>query len=363
MRRFAVSFLATLVVLTCCSCLKPVEIYSVVVTSGDETRGTASGGGTFLGGSTATISATPNAGCSFTQWDDGNADNPRDITVNSNLSFTAYFLSNEIELQDGFDDEGASYALFSVSDDRQVRFGRGNLQYRASTNTWRMAEHQFDYIGSDNRKISSTYDNWIDLFGYGTSGWESGASAYQPYSSVALYSSYYPGGSWENDLTGDYAEADWAWHNAILNGGNRTHAWRTMTADEWYYLLAQRSNATLKRGNATIGDVHGLVILPDNWAPSDSCPAFIANKINWDANTYTKAEWLWMEMYGAVFLPAAGFRCFTTYYSNGVEGCYRSTTHATVDNSKGIDFTHEAIAPEYNHWLHFGFSVRPVRDN
>ena len=41
-----------------------------------------------------------------------------------------------------FDANGASRALFSVSDSRQVHFSRGNLQYLASTGGWRFALEQ-----------------------------------------------------------------------------------------------------------------------------------------------------------------------------------------------------------------------------
>lgn len=44
----------------------------------------------------------------------------------------------------------------------------GNLQYQASTGIWRFAEHQYDYIGSGNENISTSYSGWIDLFGWGT---------------------------------------------------------------------------------------------------------------------------------------------------------------------------------------------------
>ena len=43
---------------------------------------------------------------------------------------------------------GALSGLFSVSATQQVHFSQGNLQYQASTNTWRFAEHQYDYVGT-----------------------------------------------------------------------------------------------------------------------------------------------------------------------------------------------------------------------
>ncbi len=71
--------------------------------------------------------------------------------------------------------EGALPGLFSVSEGEQVRFSKGNLQYQASTKTWRFADQQYDVIGMDNEKISETYSGWIDLFGWGTSGYDHGA--------------------------------------------------------------------------------------------------------------------------------------------------------------------------------------------
>ena len=67
--------------------------------------------------------------------------------------------------------EGALTHAFSVSSTKKVYFAKGNLQYRASTDTWRFAENQWDTIGSANMNRSSTYDGWIDLFYYGTSGY------------------------------------------------------------------------------------------------------------------------------------------------------------------------------------------------
>ena len=58
-------------------------------------------------------------------------------------------------------DNGAIKAAFSVSADKQIYFSQGNLQYQASTGTWRFAEHQYDMIGSDNSNISSSYSGWI----------------------------------------------------------------------------------------------------------------------------------------------------------------------------------------------------------
>ena len=75
-------------------------------------------------------------------------------------------------------------AGFSVSRGMTVYFSPGNLQWSATgthaisgggtaSGTWRFAEHQWDIIGEDNQNISSSYRGWIDLFGWGTSGYNS----------------------------------------------------------------------------------------------------------------------------------------------------------------------------------------------
>ena len=56
------------------------------------TNGTVTGGGLYAEGSTATLNATPNTGYRFTQWSDGNTDNPRTVTVTGDQKYTAMFV-------------------------------------------------------------------------------------------------------------------------------------------------------------------------------------------------------------------------------------------------------------------------------
>ena len=265
--------------------------------------------------------------------------------------------------------DGVLPGLFSVSATRQVRFSQGNLQYQASTNTWRFAEHQYDYVGSANSNISPTYSGWIDLFGWGTSGWDSGAECYQPWSTSILNSDYYPGGSEFNGLMGAYAEADWAWHNAISNGGNAAHQWYTLTPSEWTYLLSSRTDASSKKGTGNINGVGGLIILPDSWTLPSGCSftsGFCSlsgdNYSDWTHNSYTLAQWAQMEAAGAVFLPAAGGRKGTDAYGVGNRGYYWSPTPYDANGAYVMNFN-----SEYNNWYFVfsrnnGFSVRPVQD-
>ena len=136
-----------------------------------------------------------------------------------------------------------------------MTFSHGNLQYNAAQGshlcadgttqqgTWRFAEHQWDYVGDaengtvyengikcDNDLLSKTYDGWIDLFGWGTSGWNSGAKEYRPWASSKKISDYCPGGNPDNNLTDAYAYSDWGQYNAI--GTDPAGTWRTLTTEE-----------------------------------------------------------------------------------------------------------------------------------
>jgi len=73
-----------------------LQSYTITVESADPTMGSVTGGGTFTEGSTITISANANEGYYFSSWDDGNADNPRTITVTGNATYKAIFSSNPV---------------------------------------------------------------------------------------------------------------------------------------------------------------------------------------------------------------------------------------------------------------------------
>ena len=269
------------------------------------------------------------------------------------------------EKEFGADGDGMLPGAFSVNATQQVHFSQGNLQYRASTNTWRFADHQYDCVGNANSKISSTYSDWIDLFGWGTSGWSSGATCCQPWSTSTSWMDYYPGGSNTISLTGAYAGADWAWYNAIKNGGNAIHQWRTLTHDEWDYLLNTRADAASKRGTGNIDGVGGLIILPDSWTQPSGCPqfnpGFASSYRDWTHNSYTYAQWTQMEDAGAVFLPAAARRNGTTVYDVGSDGFYWSSSPYNGGDAYSMYFQSNEIHAADRYGRHSGLSVRPVR--
>ena len=68
-----------------------VNTYTIIANVENDAMGTVSGGGEYTYGSTATLTAVPNACFSFVAWNDGNTENPRTITVSDNVSLTASF--------------------------------------------------------------------------------------------------------------------------------------------------------------------------------------------------------------------------------------------------------------------------------
>ena len=71
------------------------ETYTVTVYSDNPAMGITSGGGTFAAGTTTTITATALSGYHFVRWNDDNTEAVRNITVTSNISYVAYFATNE----------------------------------------------------------------------------------------------------------------------------------------------------------------------------------------------------------------------------------------------------------------------------
>jgi len=244
---------------------------------------------------------------------------------------------------------GAVQGYFSVSASSKVTFSQGNLQYQASTKTWRFAEHQYDMIGDANKNISSTYSGWIDLFGWGTSGYNSK----YPYMTSKDYSDYGAVG----DIAG--TNYDWGVYNKISNGGNVAGQWRTLTEDEWHYVLKVRADASSLKGSATVNGVHGMILLPDAWS-TPAGVSFKAGMNGFENNIYTVNEWAKMEANGAVFLPAAGYRNGTYVSYVGSGGYYWSSSAYGYDYARYLYFVGDD-AYMNSYYRHYGRSVRLVR--
>ena len=258
---------------------------------------------------------------------------------------------------------------FSVGTDKKVQFSKGNLQYQASTNTWRFAENQWDYVGNagygtvlennikcNNEFISTTYSGWIDLFGWGTG-------------KNPTYS--------QKDNSSYRTFVDWG-TNKISNTENESVQWRTLTADEWKYIFFTRINASTLFGVGKVNGVSGTIVLPDDWStpqgisftPSTSKGLNLegndiygnSNTNNFSHNIYSLEQWKVLEDAGAIFLPAGGLRNGLTTNYVGITGDYWSSTAYDSNNACSLGFDSGRLLNHNDTPLYFGRSVRLVRD-
>ncbi|MBR6991932.1 MAG: hypothetical protein IKH97_06900 [Bacteroidales bacterium] len=198
----------------------------------------------------------------------------------------------------------------------KVFFAAGNLQYNCSTHVWRIAPHQWDVIGNggtfttgynntgdNNLSISnSSYTGWIDLFGWATSGYHNSSDANNtrylptewnnsPVNSTYNYYGYGPSTNMTNNtnLNGPNANYDWGvYHSNPAEGTNsngglyyldesntlqeaaKGSVWRTLTKEEWEYLLTTREvNGGTGVGHTWSGvklnNKYGILIYPDGY--------------------------------------------------------------------------------------------------
>ena len=75
--------------------MKPVRTITIT----DSAHGSVEGAGSYDLGASATLTAIPDKGYKFASWSDGNTDNPRTITINSNISLSANFAINSYTLK------------------------------------------------------------------------------------------------------------------------------------------------------------------------------------------------------------------------------------------------------------------------
>lgn len=202
---------------------------------------------------------------------------------------------------------------FSVCENRKVVFAPGNL----ATDGHDFVEHQWEYGG---------------LFGWGT-----GNHAYDTTEDLNCYAVYY----------------DW--------GKNFEGGWRTLSIEEWRYLLFERDDAAGKWGAGTVNDVHGLLVLPDSWRMPEGC-MFRAGNNGWDGNRYSELQWSQMEKEGALFLPAGGFRWGEVVYAEGCEGMYWTSTPWDECCAHVVFFSDDTLDSAEDDRRFFGQSVRLARD-
>lgn len=226
---------------------------------------------------------------------------------------------------------------FSVSATQQVLFAPGNLQYTQSTNTWSFAENQYDYIGEANASGDALADK-IDLFGWSTSATNFGVST--------------------SKSNGDYSGSFVDWGSNQI-GSDAPNTWRTLTNEEWKYLLNTRTNKSSLKGLAQVNGVTGLILLPDNW----TCPSGVTFTSGFpgEYQTFSANQWSKLKSAGAVFLPAAGNRYGSDMQYMQTRGYYWSATEYNNDIAHCLRFL-STLAKIDTNGRSAGFSVRLVKN-
>ena len=232
----------------------------------------------------------------------------------------------------------------------KIQFAQGNLQ--ATTTdlgvhwSWGFAANQWDYVGNAtaNNRINGngtvSQNGTVDLFGWVGESNTTWSGALGSTLNAAMYGISNTGNDGSSDFntsTNDYGnvasenlKSDWG--NTIGTG------WRTLTKDEWVYLLDTRSGSTVngtanaRFTEATINTdgtaVNGIILFPDDVTIANS-EATAWGAINGWSNWGTKctsAQWAELAVKGCVFLPAAGTRWESSVSNINERGRYWSST-------------------------------------
>ncbi|MBR3542798.1 MAG: hypothetical protein IKN82_03755 [Treponema sp.] len=258
---------------------------------------------------------------------------------------------------------GIINGLFSVSATKKVYFSKGNLQatYNGSSWTWSFADHQYDAFGeagantliNGNGTVSA--NGSVDLF-----GWVGANSTFEGMAAFGISNSQTIGDY--GNVNGEALKSDWG-TNAISNGGNvANYGWRTLTKDEWNYVVSTRADADSKKGAATVSGVKGWILLPDAWTLPAGASFTAGAASGYTTNTYTAEQWAVMESAGAVFLPVTGLRLGSSIIKPD-EGHYWSATVNNNHSAYDAKLTNSDFVGNSNETRYRASAVRLAKDS
>ncbi len=223
--------------------------------------------------------------------------------------------------QDGYIEN----ALFSVSESKKVRFSRGNLLWswidsgtdgvneysHGETILWKFAEEQF-FI---NEPQSDNKNEWKGKLAWGGSGYNGSYPDSRDFTEV-------------QDIEG--TNFDWGLFNQISNGGNQFGLWRSMSQEEWRYLLYDRPDAANKILRfAYVNEAKGTIILPDDW--DNKIPLGCPDIYSGTNVRFSIEQWHSMQRLGAVFLPYNKEDSATQYWTTT---CLSDSPNCATDDGQ-----------------------------
>ena len=222
-----------------------------------------------------------------------------------------YVNADSVVFVDTLSDQSClSKGFFSVSDSTQVQFAIGNLLYEDLTNRWYISDDPFLHWDV----IYNSCD--CDLF------------------------------YWCSKETWYGLSKNYNCVQAVDFGSLVGNNWRTLSLEEWDYLMKSRPGASRLFGYAKVENQYGLIILPDGFVDIAGIPFLTGDQISMKVggsglytvtyyvkNKYTAAEWNQLAESGAVFLPSRNY-----YQSAGGTRCegarYWSSSHQIKSSGK-----------------------------
>ena len=280
--------------------------------------------------------------------------------------------SSDDDDTDAIDVDGVLPGEFSVSATKKVHFSKGNLQAEiasyssnvATASAWKLADNQYTYIGNAPGNNSFAVDTWVDLF-----SWVGASASNDTYGLITFSDDSSDSQAYLGNVAGESLKTDWGTAAASSIG----LGWHTLTRDEWLYLFGMDTNNTDKTGHAryckyfraTVNDVKGIVLLPDDISGISDIPdeASRGTASTYGGNTYTTEQWSALQSAGCVFLPAASLRVGTNTNSDNSVGRYwSSVSYSNQSNGYGLYFTSTEVSPMDYSYRYNGQAVRLVKE-
>lgn len=131
--------------------------HTITVVSETPSMGTTSGGGTYNNNDTVSIAAIPYNGYHFTQWSDGNNENPRIVIITKDTSYIAQFAPNRYNV-----------TVTSSDSTMGVAIGGGEFTYESTITISAIASYGYHFMqwsdgNTDNPRTLTVTDNAVYL--------------------------------------------------------------------------------------------------------------------------------------------------------------------------------------------------------
>ena len=289
------------------------------VSSNDVNKGEVTQSTTHCGtGGTITISASPSSPSTFTQWSDGNIDNPRQIVVTQDIQLQAIFSGEQTG-------GGALPGIFYIKETNEypahyIQFSPSILFYDAITNQWQFSDKQW-YIVNTAYNIEGLSDKF-----------QWGANGIDGRNPIDSGNNYYNGDL--GDLNG--TSVDWGYNNIQGMGSN---FYRTCQHTE-----INRLRAILSKKDYTITDNDGITY--EGFLVYPNYP----EQINPTGNSIDTPESLLAEIEAtnAVCIPYVGSLGNCIYWANKDY----SSTHANMWNLTQVGQGRSKSTPGFVRLVH-----------